>query len=88
MKLETDIKDNAELREKVVHMACTNHIWINAFTLVRPTDETYRDIGKTVVDMLKQRENLLPSYYGAEVTGPLTEMQKMTPVLYMCVNQS
>lgn len=88
MKLKTDIKDNAALKDKVLKAAQDNHIWVNAFSLVRPTDETYRNIGKAVVEMLQTKENLLPHYYGPEHDGPITDLQNLTPVLYMSVNAS
>jgi hypothetical protein len=88
MKLKTDIKDNAELKERVLANAQSNQIWINAFTLINPTDKTYMDIGKTVVEMLQTRENLLPHYYGKEFDGEITDLQNLTPVFYMSVNAS
>ena len=88
MKLKTKIKDNAELKAAVLKAAHDNHIWINAFSLVRPSDETYRNIGKTVVEMLQTKENLLPNYYGPEHDGPITDLQNLTPVLYLSVNAS
>jgi len=56
--------------------------------LIRPSEETYRDIGKAVVKMLQNKENLLPVYYGPEYDGPISDLQKLTPVLYMSVNAS
>ena len=81
---------NKELKEKVLSMATTNHIWINAFDLIRPTDKTYIDIGRIVVNMLRNKENLLPSYYEDKEfeNDELTDIQKMTDCLYLYINQS
>ena len=87
-KLESTIKDNAELREAVLNAVCKQHIWIDAFSLVRPTDGLFQEIGKTVIDMLRRRENLLPNYLGKDFDGEITELQKLTPVLYLSINAS
>ena len=38
--------------------------------------------------MLKTKDNLLPNYYGPEFTGLITDLQNLTPVLYLSVNAS
>ena len=38
--------------------------------------------------MLKQKQLLLPNYYGPEMDGEITDLQKITPVLYMSINAS
>ncbi len=78
---------NAELAGAALKAAEDNHIWINAFRLIRPSPEMYQEIGKMVVEMMKRRENLLPAYFG-DPTGEITEMQKLTPMLYMSINAS
>ena len=88
MKLNHSLKNNDQLREAVLNSVQSNHLWINAFSLVRPTDKTYIGIGRAVVEMLQTSENLLPNYYGPELDGPITELQSMTPVLYLSINQS
>ena len=87
-KLEATIKDNAELREAVLDAAKNNHIWIDSFSLIRPTDETLKNIGTAVIDMLRKPENLLPLYLGSSLDGEITELQKLTPVLYLSINAS
>jgi hypothetical protein len=85
----TEPKTQHELRDAVLKAACENHVWVNAFTLVRPTEKVYADIGRAVVEMLNVKENLLPNYYGLKHSlGPITELQKLTPVLYMSINKS
>jgi len=86
--LERVVRTQSELKEKVLKAANDNHIWVNAFSLIRPTEETYRNIGKAVVEMLQTKENLLPHYYGEDFDGAITDLQKLTPVLYMSVNAS
>lgn len=48
----------------VLKSADENHIWINAFTLIRPTDETLLKLGLAVVAMLKDPANLHQSESG------------------------
>ena len=61
---------------------------MNAFTLINPSDETLQKIGTAVVEMMRRKDNLLPNYYGPEMDGPITDLQKLTPVLYMSINAS
>ena len=76
-----------ELKEKVIEAVEANHIYIDAFLLIKPSDEMYIRIGKSVVEMLKNENRLLPLYF--ENSGnEVTEIQRMTPVLYLSVNQS
>lgn len=77
----SDLTDT-QCRE-IAGMAESNHIWINAFTLIRPSDETIMSIGRTVVEMLKQKENLIPARANHEC-----KMAQLTPKLYLSVNQS
>lgn len=86
--MTTEIKDQTELKDAVLKAAQQNHIWVNAFTLINPSDETLQKIGSAVVQMMRQKENLLPNYYGPEMDGPITDLQKLTPVLYMSINAS
>jgi hypothetical protein len=71
----------------VLKNARSNHIWVNAFTLVKPTEQTYANIGRAVVQMMQDKSNLLPSYYGHS-EGDVSELQRLTPTLYMSINAS
>ena len=86
--MKTKIKYQSELKEAVLKSAQQNHIWVNAFTLINPSDETLQKIGAAVVQMMRNKENLLPNYCGPEMDGPITDLQKLTPVLYMSINAS
>ncbi len=79
---------NGELKKRVLRAAQDNHIWVNAFTLIRPTKETYEGIGKAVVEMLTPKENLLPSYHGGKDDSDVGEIQTLTKMLYMSINAS
>ncbi len=83
----SELSSNADLAAAALKAAEENHIWVNAFRLIRPSPETYQEIGKMVVEMMKRRENLLPAYFG-DPTGEITEIQKLTPMLYMSINAS
>lgn len=86
--IKTDIKTNGELKEKIFEAVNGNHIWVNAFSLIRPTDETLIGIGREVARMLRNKENLLPSYYGGKDSEPIDEIQLLTGMLYLSINQS
>lgn len=76
-----------ELKEKIVEAVEVIHIWINSFQLIKPDDEIYKKIGKSIVEFLKNKENLLPLYF-EDSESEVTDIQKMTPVLYLSVNAS
>lgn len=40
--------------EELVKAAGDNRIWLNAFSMIRPTDDFLIDIGRTVVRMLNE----------------------------------
>jgi hypothetical protein len=48
-------------RENVLRSAENNHIWINGFSLIRPTEELEQSIGREVIRMLKDRDCTIPS---------------------------
>jgi hypothetical protein len=83
-----DITTKGQLKELVFEAAEKNHIWVNAFTLIRPTETTYADIGRAVVQMMQDRENLLPSYTGGDDSDPVHDLSRLTPTLYMSINAS
>lgn len=88
MKVETTLKNNGELKKAVLRAAQDNHLWVNAFSLIRPTDETLRNIGREVVSMLQRQENLLPAYHGEKDREPISNLQTLTGMLYLSINQS
>jgi hypothetical protein len=60
--METQAKYTEEQhREDVLRSVEGNHIWINGFSLVRPTEDLERSIGREVIRMLKDRECTIPS---------------------------
>lgn len=81
-------------KDDVLQAVENNHIWLNAMSLINPSDEMLRDIGKTAVSMLRQRDNLLPKYveHDEATTDSLREtldsMAQMTPTLYLRISAS
>jgi hypothetical protein len=69
--------------QDVIRSAKANHIWVNAFSLIRPTDKTIYDIGRAVVEMLKSDENLILCDYDGT---PLESLKQKELVL--SINQS
>jgi len=55
---------------EIAGAAETNHIWINAFSLINPSDDMVMSIGRTVADMLRQKDNLLPARADHGCEGP------------------
>ena len=75
-------------KEQIIEKVQQNHIWINAFSLVRPNDETAKAIGYEIIRMLKDRDNLLPAHFGEDASEQLEELAKLTPELYLRINAS
>lgn len=73
---------DAQCRE-IAGMTETNHIWLNAMTMLKPTDEQLKAIGQAVVNMLNQKENLIPARADHDCS-----MAALTPMLYLRINQS
>ena len=68
---------------EIAEMAESNHIWLNAMHYIRPTPEMLQDIGRQVLSMLEQKDNMLPA--GARHDDKLAQL---TPCLYLYVNKS
>ena len=50
-KIENDLSDM-----EIVEIASDNHIWLNAFSTIRPTDEFLRQLGQMVLDKVRQSD--------------------------------
>lgn len=68
---------------EIAGMAETNHIWLNAFTCINPTDELKMQIGTLVLDWLNQKDNLMPARADHDC-----KLAALTPKLYLSVNKS
>lgn len=63
----------------VIRMAEGNHLWLNAFRCVRPTPRFAEEVGREVLKMLNDPENLIVS------RTPLIESDR---VLILRINKS
>jgi len=43
-------------KDELFNLAEANHIWLNGFACINPTDEFLKDIGKMVIDKLNASE--------------------------------
>ena len=69
--------------KRVLKMVHANHIWLNALQCVRPTPKFCEGLGRQILAMLDEKENLLPK--NGEVGD---EMAELTPCLYLYINKS
>lgn len=69
-KIERDYTD-----EELVKIANDNHIWLNAFECIRPSDDFLKDVGRMVV------AKLMESKIRNDFTG-------LTPVAFLRLNAS
>lgn len=78
----------------IVQMVQDNHIWLNAFNCINPTDEFLMSIGKQVIAMLNRSANLLPMYLDDEPPSEtesgkaIQGLSELTKVLYLSINKS
>lgn len=69
-----------DLDVQVLAMAKENHIWLNAMACIKPTDKFKIELAEQILEMLGQRDNLLPSGVG--------RLGELTPMLYLSINKS
>lgn len=69
-----------ELDAKVLQVVKENHIWLNAFSCIRPTVCFKIALANMILRWLESKEHLLPS--GTDELGALT------PMLYLSINKS
>jgi hypothetical protein len=78
-----------ELKEDILAQLRKNHMWINAFATIRPTDEVKLAIGEHVLKCLAERDNVLPSYHHGEPDDkPIHEIAKLSGCIYLSFNAS
>lgn len=56
-------KRNERYDADVLRSAEQNHMWINAFSTIRPTDDLKRQIGEYVLGLLGEPESTILSSY-------------------------
>ncbi len=82
------MQTNKDLKEQVLLMCQENHMWLDAFACIKPTKEMAQQIGFSILNKLKDKENLLPSYHGDSDETEISEMQKLSKVMYIRINKS
>lgn len=45
-------------RDEILKMADDNHIWLNAFSCINPTEKFLQDVGKMIIDKLNHCNTL------------------------------
>lgn len=55
------IKDLPTYEEDVISKANDNHIWLNAFACIRPTDDFLMDVGRMILEQLNDPDSLITS---------------------------
>lgn len=77
-----------EYLQMVFDQADSNHLWLNAFECIRPTDELKMKIGEWVLRKLNNKENLIPSDAITSDSEVSRELAELTPMLYLRINKS
>lgn len=71
----------------VMESASANHIWLNGFNCVRPTDDFVFKLGYQVLQMLDCRENLIHNHQDSD-NEALKRIGQLTPELVLRINKS
>jgi len=74
--------------KKVLQKAQENHIWLNAFDCVRPTPAFCESLGRSIINKLRDEENLIPMSGITSDVEAMREIAKLTPIMYMSINKS
>lgn len=83
--------------EDVAKAAMQNHIWVNAMSAYKPTDEQCIALGRQIYEWLDNRELVIPSYSPGLNSGKpssaknqeiMQSMCELTPMLYLSINKS
>ena len=53
--------ENENFEAEALAKVRENHVWLNAFQCVRPTEEFEREVGAAVLRMFRDPENLIQS---------------------------
>ena len=77
------------LRVDILRSLDENHMWINAFSCLNPSDDMKRQIGEWVLDKLASKEKTLPAMdLDAADSDPIDTMQILTGHVYLRFNKS
>lgn len=77
---------NEEYKELVFQKSEENHIWVNAFSCINPSDDFLISLGQMVIDRLNEKDNLIPASY---VTDPkMKRLAELSPQLILRINKS
>lgn len=77
-----------EYNKKIIEKVGENHIWLNALTCVKPTQEFKIHLAETILKFLEQKERTIPAEYVTSKDKNLQELAKLTPMLYLSINKS
>ena len=76
-------------KEDVIQKVQENHIWINAFDCIRPSDELCLRLGRTIISKLKNKDNLISGYIDDnEEYANETDRLIAGEVLYLSISKS
>ena len=81
------MNSNKDLKEEIIKYVQANHMWLNAFLILNPSDDLKIKIGNWVIECLKKKDDLLPTLFDGD-NDKVTEIQKLTPVFYCSFNAS
>lgn len=73
--------------QDVIKSSEKNHIWLNAFQCIRPTDDFKISLANQILSMMDRKENLIYPWQDSE-SYEMRELGKLTPELIVRINKS
>jgi hypothetical protein len=93
--LEVTVMTPAEHKDAVYQSCKDNHIWVNAFDCIRPTDEFAAKVGHMILGKLNGRHYTIPTNGLEPEEGQndpkmreALEFFASKPMLYLSINKS
>lgn len=77
-----------EWEKKLINKVKENHIWINAFHCINPTDEFKIHLAEKILQKLNNKDCLMCDSSITSDNKNIREISKLTPILFLSINKS
>ena len=78
----------SEYKDMVFHLSKINHIWLDAFSCVNPSDEFLKDVGRVVLERLNNKDWLISEISIIDEMDATGELEIIESQLILRVNKS
>lgn len=77
-----------EWQEKVINKVKENHIWLNGFSCINPTDKFKISLADSILKKLNSRDCLMSDNGITSDNEAIRQLSGLTPILYISINKS